>query len=139
MSKSAEVKGKVWTGFIGECKDRCPCYIIPKAGEDGVFICDVLRKFFRKKVTITIKEKEIEENPIRKWAKHPKVIEARKLLMEADKDLLREYKNALAADRCRCGHSRANHLPSHSINYTEGLCRICRSCKGFIFSAREKL
>lgn len=72
------------------------------------------------------------ENPIQKWAKHPKVIEARKLLMEADKDLLREYKDNLAADRCRCGHSRANHLPTHSINYIEGMCRICHTCKGFI-------
>jgi len=50
------VKGKVWSGYIGECKQdkRCPCYIIRKPQGDGVFLCDILKKFARKEVIILI-------------------------------------------------------------------------------------
>jgi len=49
------IRGLVWSGFIGEYK-KPPIYIIPKPGDDGIFIDDVLRKFVTKKVRITIEE-----------------------------------------------------------------------------------
>ena len=53
--KRKSLEGKVWSGFIGECKDKCPCYLLrPKM--EAIFICDILRKFARKKVRITIQE-----------------------------------------------------------------------------------
>ena len=48
--------GIAYTGFIGECNKRCPIYSITAPGEDGIVICDVLRKYFNKKVRITIAE-----------------------------------------------------------------------------------
>lgn len=56
--KSKSLVGKAWPGFAGECRKRSPCYIIPGYDEDGIFICDVIRKlkFLGKKVRITIEE-----------------------------------------------------------------------------------
>ncbi len=69
-----KIKGKVWTGFIGECNKRCPCYLLldyPNPELDAIFICDVLRKFVRKEVRITIE-------PIEKRKKINSAFEARK-------------------------------------------------------------
>ena len=53
--KKKVIQGKVWTGFTGECGDRCPCYLLrPKV--EAVFMCNILKKFVRKRVQITIKE-----------------------------------------------------------------------------------
>lgn len=71
------------------------------------------------------------------WAAHPKVREARKLLFEAERELLNAYKERIGTDQCECGHARADHFPTISVNCTDGLCRICRLCKGFILR-REK-
>jgi len=49
------IKGKVWSGFIGEYK-KSPIYIIPKPSDDGIFIDDFLRPFIKKNVKITIEE-----------------------------------------------------------------------------------
>lgn len=48
------IKGKVWCGFKNECKDKTPCYIIPKPFEDGVFLCDILKKYAGKIVSVVI-------------------------------------------------------------------------------------
>lgn len=53
--RKKSLTGIVWGGFIGEYK-KPPVYIIPKPGADGIFIDDVLRPFFRKKVHIIIEE-----------------------------------------------------------------------------------
>ncbi len=52
--KEMRVTGVVWMGYIGEYK-KPPIYIIPEPEADGIFIDDILRKFLRKKVHITIK------------------------------------------------------------------------------------
>jgi hypothetical protein len=52
------IKGIVWSGFIGEYK-KPPIYIIQKPYDqtaDGIFIDDILRRFLKKKVEITIKK-----------------------------------------------------------------------------------
>ena len=51
------LSGKVWSGYIGEYK-KPPIYVIvsPGIGGETVFIDDVLRKFMRRKVKITIEE-----------------------------------------------------------------------------------
>lgn len=51
------IKGRVWSGFVGEYK-KPPIYIITKLDIDGseVFIDDVLRKFVGKDIEITIRE-----------------------------------------------------------------------------------
>ena len=54
--KGEMVKGRVWSGFIGECKGdkRTPCYIIPEPDEEGIFLCDILKKYAKQEVVITI-------------------------------------------------------------------------------------
>ena len=50
-------EGKVWTGWKGECQCKpwnTPSMYIYKPMEDGLFICNILKKFFGKKVRITI-------------------------------------------------------------------------------------
>jgi hypothetical protein len=52
------IKRIIWSGFIGEYK-KPPIYIIQKPYDqaaDGIFINDILRRFLKKKVEITIKE-----------------------------------------------------------------------------------
>ena len=53
-----KIKGKLWPGWCGECKNdkRTPCYVIRHKGGDGHFPCDFLRKFLYKNEEITIKE-----------------------------------------------------------------------------------
>ncbi len=53
-----KITGKVWTGFVGECKidKRVPCYIIKRHGGNGYFPCGFLKKFVNKKVIIEVKE-----------------------------------------------------------------------------------
>lgn len=57
MTKKKSLVGKVWGGFAGEYK-KPPIYIIPKPGGNGIFIDDVMKKFLKKKVRITIEEVE---------------------------------------------------------------------------------
>ena len=59
---SKVITGQVWTGYIGECKkdERSPLFVIQNPDdfeedeENAVFICDILKKYFGKKVSITI-------------------------------------------------------------------------------------
>jgi len=55
--KTKRIQGKVWSGFIGECKGEgiCPMYLLRPKGE-AVFLCRVLKKFFGKRVQITIRK-----------------------------------------------------------------------------------
>jgi len=53
---------------------------------------------------------------------HPKVQQARKLLLEAWQDLRRDEQERTDRQVCRCGHRRDAHGPAHSINYTGGVC-----------------
>ncbi len=59
--KSITIKGKVWSGYIGECKHdkRNPFFAIQEEPDDewddAIFICDILKKFAGKDVVITIK------------------------------------------------------------------------------------
>jgi hypothetical protein len=63
---------------------------------------------------------------------HPKVQQARRLLLEAWQELRREAQAAADKQICRCSHRRNAHGPSHSINYTGGVCgdAACR-CLNF--------
>jgi tetrahydromethanopterin S-methyltransferase subunit G len=60
-------EGLLWAGYIGECKKdkRTPCYVLEETEltetkkriddmEDGIFVCDVLKKYAGKQVKITI-------------------------------------------------------------------------------------
>ncbi len=54
--------GKVWTGFVGEYK-KSPVYIIKEpygAEAETVFLADLLRPFWAKKVRITIEEIKVK-------------------------------------------------------------------------------
>lgn len=67
---------------------------------------------------------------------HPKVRQARRLLLEAAAEI-RAHKRALGDRmRCRCGHLHKNHLPSHSINYTAGMCSKKCNCMGFVHNPK---
>lgn len=62
MAQNKKVTGIIWNGFVEECKCRMPFYIINekefinKEFGDGVFLCDILKKFVNKNVSIEIKE-----------------------------------------------------------------------------------
>ena len=62
---------------------------------------------------------------------HPKVIEARKLLKEAELDYIKDKKEITNNTMCECGHIRAVHGTSYSINYTGGFCNKC-DCLNFL-------
>lgn len=60
-------EGLLWTGYIGECKKdkRIPCYVLEdtELGEnkkviddiaDGIFLCDILKKYAGRQIKITI-------------------------------------------------------------------------------------
>lgn len=68
---------------------------------------------------------------------HPKVKEARKLLKEAEEDYIKDKKEIINNTLCECGHIRADHGQSHSINYTGGICNKC-SCMNFITNREVK-
>jgi len=53
--KRIRIQGKVWSGFVGECKDKCPCYLL-RPEMEAVFPCDIMKKFARKRVQITYQE-----------------------------------------------------------------------------------
>lgn len=63
-----------------------------------------------------------------KYKDHPKVVQARKLLLEAEQDLRAEWNDKRSKDVCECGHVRNSHGPSYSINYTQGVCKV-QGCK----------
>jgi hypothetical protein len=67
---------------------------------------------------------------------HPKVQEARRLLVEAERELRNEARQEAAKHLCECGHERQEHGPSYSINYTEGICKQCK-CLHFIMQRKE--
>lgn len=64
--------------------------------------------------------------------KHHKVKEARRLLIEAEGELIAERKEGIGNDLCECGHLRKEHGPSYSINYTGGVCHKCK-CLNFLY------
>lgn len=68
-----------------------------------------------------------------RYLSHPKVKQAKKLLNEARIDLNEQIKNEYGEIKCKCGHKRKSHNPSHSINYTGGSCfeKKCK-CLNFI-------
>jgi len=58
--KKEVIKGQVWTGWGNECKSKQwntpSMYIVPKPQEDGIFICNILKKFAGRNVKLTIEE-----------------------------------------------------------------------------------
>jgi len=62
---------------------------------------------------------------------HQKVKEARRLLVEADREIRAAQKKEIDAHKCECKHRRDDHTESHSINYTGGVCRKC-DCLNFL-------
>jgi len=58
--KKESLIGIVWTGWGNECKSKQwntpSLYIVPKPKEDGIFLCNILKKFLGKRVCITIEE-----------------------------------------------------------------------------------
>lgn len=56
---------------------------------------------------------------------HPKVKEAKKLLREAECEIRTSLKKEQMNIICACGHERKFHGPTHSINYTGGICDKC--------------
>ena len=54
------VEGILWGGFKGEHNLEHPYYVLPPKQdaltEDAVFVADILRKFARKRVRITVEE-----------------------------------------------------------------------------------
>lgn len=65
------------------------------------------------------------------FLRHPKVVKARRLLVEAAQEIRQKVKVAHAKEFCGCGHIRKVHGPAHSINYTGGACLECR-CLNFL-------
>ncbi len=67
-AKKTILIGKVWSGYKGEYK-RPPVYIIHTPGIDGdtIFIDDLLRKFMKEdiKITIECKNKKLSLNEIK--------------------------------------------------------------------------
>lgn len=67
------IEGLLWAGYKGECKGKVPCYILKntttansKANtfddcEDGIYLCDILKKFAAKQIIITIAQAGISK------------------------------------------------------------------------------
>lgn len=62
----------------------------------------------------------------------PRIKEARRLLWEVTDEQRKAEKFARSRDKCECGHQRKFHSVSHSINYTEGMCKRCE-CKNYLY------
>lgn len=58
-----------------------------------------------------------------------KIATAKRLLLEATREIRVKEHLSRAADRCACGHRRDEHTVSWSINYTEGFCMVCPEVK----------
>lgn len=58
------------------------------------------------------------------FKKHPKTVEAKRLMNEAWDEVRTNEKVIRGKDKCKCGHERKEHNPSHNINWTGGSCRI---------------
>ena len=56
---------------------------------------------------------------------HPKVKEARRLLVEAHREIRAAHRKEIDAEKCQCKHRRDHHGPAHNINYTGGACEKC--------------
>lgn len=67
-----------------------------------------------------------------KFRKHHKTIEAKRLMNEAWDEVRKSEKIERGNDLCKCGHKRKDHNPSHSINYTDGSCRLKCECLNYI-------
>lgn len=57
-----------------------------------------------------------------------KIKKAKLLIAEARRELRARRRTKTDATLCRCGHRHDEHGPTHSINYTAGLCLV-RGCK----------
>lgn len=62
---------------------------------------------------------------------HPKVKEARRLLIEAEREIIKNKKDITNNEICECSHKRLYHGHAHSINYTGGACEKC-PCINFL-------
>ena len=67
---------------------------------------------------------------------HPKVQQARRLLIEAEQEIRAEREKEINAQLRECGCRRDEHGPPHSINYIGGVCHKCPHCFHFL-QARE--
>lgn len=68
---------------------------------------------------------------------HPKVIKARRLLIEAEQDVIRRDRTKTANHLCECEHARKWHGPSYDINYTQGVCSF-EGCECMHFLMHKK-
>jgi len=54
------VEGVLWGGFEGEHNLKYPYYILPPKEdaleEDAIFVADIIKKFMRKKIRLTVEE-----------------------------------------------------------------------------------
>lgn len=68
-----------------------------------------------------------------------KIKKAKQLLAEARRELRARRREKDDATLCGCGHRQDEHGPSHSINYTGGLCLIprCRCMNFCMPTARD--
>jgi hypothetical protein len=65
-----------------------------------------------------------------------KIATAKRLLIEATREVRAREKAERAADRCVCGHRRDRHTVTCSVNYTEGFCMARRcACRWFNFKS----
>ena len=70
------------------------------------------------------------------YCDHPKVKQARKLLIKAAQGIRQELTKQIMKETCKCGHRRKVHCPSYSINYTGGGFKS-KGCKCLAFLYQE--
>ena len=66
-----------------------------------------------------------------KFYNHPKVRQARRLLVEAEQEICQDKREEIDNELCECGHARQDHGTAYSINYTGGMCKKC-GCINFL-------
>lgn len=64
---------------------------------------------------------------------HPKIKQARKLILEAELDIRRKSEKKIYDVLCSCGHYHDEHGPSYSVNYSAGVCKA-KKCKCIRFN-----
>ena len=62
---------------------------------------------------------------------NPRIKEARRLLWEVSNEQKHKQKQAVLKQKCQCKHTRKNHSVAHNINYTGGVCKLCK-CMNFL-------
>jgi len=61
----------------------------------------------------------------------PRIIEARRLLMEVTKEQRAKRKKESDNTLCMCGHKFKDHSIRYSVNYTAGMCGKC-DCQNYL-------